>query len=197
MTDTRTLEALRAARAELWATFGDAQRLQPLYDRIDKAEAALAAVPPARHRATCSWWLCGWEWRSENGAGVCRQPRESEIHYIGTVDSHQFVERPCDCGAAGPPAEPVRIHGYDYTVAGDKVTRKDWRDQRIERLREAVEKRLVELEQKHGSPASCGWHEALTYQYDMEVAAAFNELLRLRAALAAETGEKPDAKPLG
>lgn len=50
------------------------------------------------HQPTCRSHRCGWEWRSENGAGACRQPRDSEIHYVGTVDSHAFVEQSCDCG---------------------------------------------------------------------------------------------------
>lgn len=72
----------------------------------DELEAALSAVPvePATHQPTCDSWRCGWEWRTENGAGVCRQPPDSEIHYIGTVDSHQFVPRACNCGAAPVPA---------------------------------------------------------------------------------------------
>jgi hypothetical protein len=50
-------------------------------------------------------------------------------------------------------------------------------------LRAFILDRIAELETTHGSAASCGWHEGLTYTYDMEAAAALNELKRLDAAL--------------
>lgn len=58
------------------------------------------SVCPSQHQPTCASWRCAWEWRTDNGAGVCRQLRDSEIHYVGTVDSHQFVPRDCDCRAS-------------------------------------------------------------------------------------------------
>lgn len=67
--------------------------------------AALPAEGPAvDHSPTCSSWRCAWAWRTENGAGVCRQPRDSEIHYVGTVDSHEFAALACDCREAAPPS---------------------------------------------------------------------------------------------
>ena len=50
-------------------------------------------------------------------------------------------------------------------------------------MQDEIERRITELEAKHGSAESCGWHEELEYHYDMEVAAAINELRRLSALI--------------
>lgn len=44
---------------------------------------------------------------------------------------------------------------------------------------EVIKARIKELEEIHGSAESCGWHPTLKYYYDMEFAAAFNELKRI------------------
>jgi hypothetical protein len=80
-----------------------------------RQSALLAAIPrpevwPQRHPSTCASHLCGREWRTEDGAGVCRQPRDSEIHYVGTVDSHEFIPRLCDCDTSRTEAKGARAN---------------------------------------------------------------------------------------
>lgn len=65
---------------------------------------------PQEHAPTCQSWRCAWEWRTESGAGVCRLPKDADIHYVGTVDSHEFKPLPCTCAA---PQEPSERQGDD------------------------------------------------------------------------------------
>lgn len=64
------------------------------------ARAAGWTPPLVGHAPTCGSWRCGHEWRTENGFGQCRLPRDHHLHYVGTPDSHDFSPGPCDCGAA-------------------------------------------------------------------------------------------------
>lgn len=41
-----------------------------------------------RHRTTCALYHCG----------TCKAPIDSDIHYVGTVDSHVLTPQTCDCG---------------------------------------------------------------------------------------------------
>lgn len=69
------------------------------YPNQENLDALIAAAKSEAlgHAISCASHYCGWEWNTGNGYGQCRQPRDSDIHYVGTVDSHAFVQRPCDC----------------------------------------------------------------------------------------------------
>lgn len=56
--------------------------------------------------------------------------------------------------------------------------------QELDRFLNDIDARIAALEREHGTAESCGEHEGLTYQYDMEVAAAIHELKWARAAAA-------------
>lgn len=54
-------------------------------------------------------------------------------------------------------------------------------EEQTARLREAIHVRISNLEQIHGPFACCGGYDGMTYQYDMEAAAALNELRQVAA----------------
>lgn len=54
--------------------------------------------PYLRHLSDCQQHTCGRTFQDGPYQNICNQPRDSEIHYAGTPDSHQFHPRPCSCG---------------------------------------------------------------------------------------------------
>jgi hypothetical protein len=69
----------------------------------------------ARHDGDCKSWRCNQRPAPVPNTtfGWCGATRDSEIHYVGTVDSHAFEPHPCSCGldallsVAPSPPEPV------------------------------------------------------------------------------------------
>ncbi len=94
----------------------------------------------------------------------------------------QWLSEQCDKFRTLNAQQADRIAQQESIIAAIEIDRMTDQPASDAALRALVEQRIAELEREHGSAASVGEHEALTYSYDMEVAAALHELKRLTAA---------------
>lgn len=75
-----------------------------LLARASRMFNATADLRDERDREINEWFK--EQLRAAERCAVCDRTRDSELHYVGTVDSHEFVAPPAALGHAGSVPPP-------------------------------------------------------------------------------------------